>query len=176
LVLTLHIMRHAKSDWSAHGLSDKQRLLNERGLHAASQMGGWMRRHQIKPDIILCSSAIRTQQTLQGLITGGLAIDRKVILDDLYLASTRTATGLINQHGSAHKSLMLIGHNPMCHELSAGIAIENTKGCDPLLLSKISNSFPTGALASIEITANIWTNWDANSGRLKRFMRPKDIV
>lgn len=176
LVLTLHIMRHAKSDWSGAGLTDKERPLNERGLEAAARMGDWMQRKDIIPDIVLCSSAIRTQQTLDAIVSAGVRARHQVILDDLYLASTRTAIQLIKQHGGTNQSIMLVGHNPTSHELAAGLAYTNPAKADPLLLSRLANRFPTGALASFEVDANIWKDCDTLSGRLLRFIRPKDIV
>ena len=66
----LILMRHAKSDWSQGGLSDFERPLNKRGVKDSSALGKWMADHLELPDVILCSSARRTQQTMQLLLLG----------------------------------------------------------------------------------------------------------
>ncbi|MFY8201813.1 MAG: SixA phosphatase family protein, partial [Pirellula staleyi] len=61
----LFLMRHAKSDWADASLSDKDRPLNARGRASATLMAQWMQSHQSVPDVVLCSTALRTRQTLE---------------------------------------------------------------------------------------------------------------
>ena len=92
----LLLMRHAKSDWNNAGLTDKERPLNPRGRASAAIMADWLDRQNLIPDVVLCSSAVRTQQTLE-LMTefwnsrmesnAAIAIPQIHIEDSLYLAS-----------------------------------------------------------------------------------------
>ena len=114
----LILMRHAKSDWSQGGLSDYERPLSGRGVKDASKMGKWMARHLELPELILCSSARRTQQTLK-LLKLALQIEdvdtRGVIeqhLESMYLASASTLKELVHTHLNRYDSMMLIAHNP----------------------------------------------------------------
>ena len=61
---TLHVLRHAKSDWGDSSLRDFDRPLNERGWKAAKSMGRVMRERGIAPDLVLVSPAARTTETL----------------------------------------------------------------------------------------------------------------
>ena len=63
-MLTLSLLRHAKSSWANPGQQDFDRPLNERGLEAAPRMGAFMAEHGIAPDLVLCSPSVRTRQTL----------------------------------------------------------------------------------------------------------------
>ncbi len=114
----LILMRHAKSDWSQGGLSDFERPLNKRGVNDSSKLGKWMADHLELPDVILCSSARRTQQTMQLLLLGmtSSGLDPNSIeqynFESMYLASTSTLKQLIHLHINQHESIMLIGHNP----------------------------------------------------------------
>ena len=64
----LFLMRHAKSDWADSSLSDMERPLNARGRASAPLMARWIQSHRSIPDVVLCSTAIRTRQTLGLLI------------------------------------------------------------------------------------------------------------
>ena len=73
---TLILMRHAKSDWGHAGLADHDRPLNARGTRDAPRMGAWLRGKGHLPDEVLCSTATRTRQTLEGL---GLSVPARFI-------------------------------------------------------------------------------------------------
>ena len=119
----LILMRHAKSDWSQGGLTDFERPLSKRGVKDASNMGKWMAHHLELPEIILCSAARRTQQTMQ-LLMLALQVeeaDTRAILeqnfDSMYLASSSTLKQLVHTHLNRYDSLMLIAHNPGLDDL-----------------------------------------------------------
>ena len=61
---TLVLMRHAKSDYPA-GVPDHERPLAPRGTREAGLAGDWLREHAPAIDAVLCSSAVRTRQTLE---------------------------------------------------------------------------------------------------------------
>ncbi|HKR02167.1 MAG TPA: histidine phosphatase family protein, partial [Pyrinomonadaceae bacterium] len=60
----LLLLRHAKSSWDDASLPDFERPLNERGRRAAPLMGEFMRRQKIRPDLVICSPARRTRETI----------------------------------------------------------------------------------------------------------------
>ncbi|MEO0763161.1 MAG: histidine phosphatase family protein, partial [Pseudomonadota bacterium] len=62
---TVILLRHAKSSWSDPELEDHERPLNKRGKAAAPLMGDWLERSGYRPDLVLCSPAKRTRQTLR---------------------------------------------------------------------------------------------------------------
>jgi len=63
-MLTLSLLRHAKSSWSNPSLPDEKRPLATRGVSDAPLMGRAMAERGIDPDVVLCSSARRTRDTL----------------------------------------------------------------------------------------------------------------
>ena len=63
-MLTLSLLRHAKSSWKNPTLPDRERPLSARGIADASMMGRAMTEHGIDPELVLCSSARRTLDTL----------------------------------------------------------------------------------------------------------------
>src|SRR5882724_5597277 len=82
----LVLLRHAKSSWADSEVDDHQRPLNVRGRHAARLLAGHFA-GQTPPDLILCSSALRTRQTLESIAAALAHPPRISIEDGLYLAS-----------------------------------------------------------------------------------------
>ena len=104
----LILMRHAKSDWSGEALIDHDRALNDRGRANARALGDWLRDQGIVPDEVLCSSAMRTQETLAGLnLPGGI---KTTITRKLYLASLDQILSLLQR--ATGNSVLVLGHNP----------------------------------------------------------------
>ncbi len=63
-MLTLCLLRHAKSSSSNPTLPDRDRPLATRGVTDAPLMGKAMAERGIDPELVLCSSARRTRDTL----------------------------------------------------------------------------------------------------------------
>ena len=66
-MLTLSLLRHAKSSWDDGSIEDFERPLAKRGESAAPRMGAFMAEHDLAPQLILCS--IMMTLTLRGVTT-----------------------------------------------------------------------------------------------------------
>ena len=158
----LYVLRHAKSDWSAaYGGVDHERPLNARGLDAARTMGRKLADRQAVPDRILCSSAVRTRQTIELAVEAG-AWNRSTILErSLYLASPGTAIDLLRDQSDEAHSILLVGHQPTCAEL-----VRRLTGDDP-------PRFVTAAAACVHLDIASWSEIEPYRGRLAWFSTPK---
>lgn len=67
-MLTLTLLRHAKSSWSDPALDDHERPLAKRGVKAIPLIAKYMRQQNIAPDLVLASDAMRTRATLALLL------------------------------------------------------------------------------------------------------------
>jgi phosphohistidine phosphatase len=63
----LFLLRHAKSSWDDSELVDHDRPLAPRGRRAVKLIAEHLRREGVTPDLVLCSSALRTRETLEGI-------------------------------------------------------------------------------------------------------------
>ena len=63
--MRLWLLRHAKSSWDDDRLADVDRPLAPRGERAAAAMATYIDGAAIRPDLVLCSPAIRARQTLE---------------------------------------------------------------------------------------------------------------
>jgi phosphohistidine phosphatase len=142
----LHLLRHAKSSWR-EDVDDHARPLNKRGRAAAGRVGRNLP-HSVAPiDLVLCSSALRTRQTLDLVVAGLAQAPACVVEDGLYLADCERLIDRLQQLDEGCPNVMLIGHNPGLHALAMRLADPDTEAARALLASK----FPTAARASFGV-------------------------
>ena len=92
---TLVLLRHAKSAWDSADLPDIDRPLSPRGQKAAPLMGERLKKAGYVPDLVLCSTAKRAQETLD-LIAASLPKKAKVQhLKELYMAVPREMLNVV---------------------------------------------------------------------------------
>lgn len=172
---TIYLLRHAKSDWGDAAIADHDRPLNERGREAAPRMGAHMKAHRYKPDLVLCSTARRTIETLD-LIKSDLGGDVAVEFEDrLYLAELRHLMQRLRSVGDAVKAVMFIGHNPGIAQFANELCASPQTVAEEKAHHRMHDKFSTCALAVIQSPAKAWHDIRAGSGVLKGFTRPKDL-
>jgi phosphohistidine phosphatase len=168
---TLLLLRHAKSSWETPEVADMDRPLAPRGREAAPRMARLMAKQGWRPDLVLCSHAARVRETWQLMAP---ALGERVAcktLRTIYLGAPSQLLATLRRADKAANKLMLIGHNP-------GLATLATRLCGAgpkKSLEKMSNKFPTGALAVIACDLDDWSELNLGAGRLEAFVRPKDL-
>lgn len=171
-MLTLALLRHAKSSWDQPGLDDFDRPLNARGTDAAPLMGAEIRRIGLQPDITLCSPALRTRQTLQLALPELVASGRGVRFDrDLYTASAEDLLAILRALPSEAKVALIVGHNPAMHNLALALVGSGAKED----LADLTDTYPTGALAVLTFEARHWREIDVRRGHLMHFTMPRRL-
>ena len=170
-MLTLTLFRHAKSSWDEHALADVERPLNARGREAAPRMGQHMAGLKLTPDLILCSTAVRTRETAALALPQLAGASTPEYLEALYLASPATLLAITRRTPPAIRHLMLIGHNPGLHELALELA--RTGNSDDL--RRLAEKLPTAGLVVIAFNDQSWTSLRPGTGRLVHFMTPRRL-
>ena len=169
---TILLLRHAKSAWSNPGLIDHERPLSSRGERAAKIMADYIADKCPRPDIILCSTAVRTRQTLAPLVRRFPAPAPPIALEkSLYLASEATLLARLQALAEEIGTALLIGHNEGIGELAAALAGRGP--ADPL--KALQEKFPTGALAFFRVPDGPWGDLSPGSAKLVEFVRPRDL-
>jgi len=167
---TLVLLRHAKSAWDNADLPDIDRPLSPRGQKAAPAMGERLKKAGYKPDVVLCSTATRTRETLD-LMAGSLPKKAKIqYLKELYMAVPREMLNAVAKVPDSAQTVMLVGHNPGIGSLAGWLAGEG----DSELLAKIRRKFPTAAAAVITFDVARWSDITGEGGKLVAFLRPRD--
>ena len=168
-MLSLALLRHAKSSWDNSDLDDFDRPLNERGRSAAPVMGAVLKELGFAPDLILCSSPKRTRETL-ALIAPFIRNAEVAFDDQLYLTGQETLFGRLKSLPPGARKVLLIGHNPGMHGLALMLAATG----DAKSLSRLEDKFPTAALAIFSFEQVAWRDLLPASGHLEAFVTPRD--
>lgn len=172
-MVTLSLLRHAKSSWADAALDDHDRPLAKRGVKAMPEIAKYLRREQLRPSLILCSSAVRTRATVTLLLTGLGPPAPEVIYDDsLYLAQPSTLLAVIRETRPEHANVMLVGHNPGLHAL----ALELVGDGDRKAVGALAMEFPTAALAVLTFPSESWAEIKPGTGRLDHFATPRRLA
>lgn len=171
-MLRLWLLRHAKSTWDDPGLDDFARPLSPRGRKACCRIARHMDERGIRPDLVLCSPATRTRQTLERL-QKRLGEDMKVRFEpQLYLADPDTLLALVRTSPVACREILVIGHNPGLEEFAKMLA--GTAAGDAL--GRLNAKYPTGALAEITFPVSDWAQVARREGFLASFVTPSQLV
>ncbi|MEY2470380.1 MAG: phosphohistidine phosphatase [Actinomycetota bacterium] len=155
---TLYVLRHAKAVSDA-GRDDIDRPLADGGRRDVVRLAEHLAAGDIRPDVVCCSPAVRTRQTLHELLSA-IGSPQIVFEDVLYNASVSDLMSLVRAIPPGVGSAMLIGHNP-------GVA--DFVGT----LTKTHVEFPAGALATLEVSIDDWSVMDA--AELRGVVSPKDL-
>jgi len=159
----LLIMRHAKSCWKNSDLTDHERPLKKRGRNDAKRMGKLLKSKKITPDIIICSTAVRAQETADYVVEGMKYKNEIVFTDALYMAEPKDILSAIIDHAKNQKTVLIIGHNPGSEALLQ------------ILTGKVE-SLPTASIAYITAKIDKWKDISkCEDVKLKKLWRPKDI-
>ncbi|WP_432833674.1 SixA phosphatase family protein [Dactylosporangium sp. CA-092794] len=114
-VRTLILLRHAKAADPDEYATDIERPLTARGHRDARAAGEWLRGAALAPDAVLCSTAVRTRETLEDL---GLAETPAIYEQRIYVGPAADTLDLLQQTDPAVATLLLVGHNPTVTDLS----------------------------------------------------------
>ncbi|MBQ2261428.1 MAG: histidine phosphatase family protein [Loktanella sp.] len=167
MALTLILIRHAKSSWDDPGADDNARVLNARGRGAAPAIGGWLAAQGYVPDIMLCSDAVRTQETAALIMPHLTPAPDLQILPRLYHASPDSMLDLIQKQTAP--VVALIGHNPGIGLLASGLV--KRRPAHPRF-----GDYPTCATAVIRFDSKNWGNVAPRTGNCDDFIVPGDLT
>ena len=165
----LLILRHAKSDWSADFIHDRERPLNKRGKIDAQLIGKWMAQKSLLPDLIFCSPAKRASKTLEPVLQHFDTAEIKTNYpESLYLADLTTLLETIRNVPDTTQRLLLVGHNPGLDELLLYLSNHEPP------YTKKGKLMTTANLAILELSAS-YQRIPKHSANLRTLIRPDEL-
>ena len=164
----LHLLRHAKSSWDDAGLDDHERPLAPRGRRAADQIARWLSESDVRPQLVLCSTALRTRQTLER-VHEALGSPEVGYLSGLYHAPGEALLARIRALPETLDEVLFVGHNPGLADLALGLGAESAER------RRIEAKLPTGALVSFELDVAEWADVTPESGRIVDVVLPREL-
>jgi len=167
----IYLFRHAKSSWADPLLADHERPLAPRGQKACAAMARYFRVGDIKPELVVCSTAARTRETLAA-VRPVFGEEVSVQFDHaLYLNEAWLHLELLRCQPEALRQVMVIGHNPGLEDFAALLVGSG----DPAARARMGEKFPTAALAILVHRGRGWGDLAPGSCELHSFVVPRDL-
>jgi phosphohistidine phosphatase len=146
----LLVLRHGKARDAPPGGDDVERPLSASGRAAAATLGPVVR--QLAPELVLCSVAVRTRQTLDALDLEDVDVAYE---PGLYGAEVEQILDHVREVDDDVATVLLVGHNPGVHQL----VLELTAG-------ERVPQFRPATLAVLDVDAARWWEVGPGSGTL----------
>ena len=169
---TLLLLRHAKSNWTDAAATDFDRSLSDRGRRAAPLIADHLLKAGLLPDLVLCSAARRTRETL-ALMLPSLPGDAVLRIESgLYEADSADLLKRLRRIDPTVGTVLVIAHNPGLEDLATAVC----GGGDEDLRRRMDEKFPTAALAVFILDAARWTALRKGAAILTDFVRAKNLT
>jgi len=165
----LHLLRHAKSA-AKEKMEDRERPLSRRGRETARRIARHLPAKLGAIDLVLCSSARRTRETMELVLPELTPRPRVVIEEGLYLAPHQDLAARLRRLDPTDANVLMIGHNPGLHELAVALADRNSPDFHKLATGK----FPTAALVSFLVAD--WATLGYSLHALETYQTPESLL
>lgn len=154
MVRKLYLLRHAEAGFPIGNEKDFDRNITYNGIQTIKQLAAHLKTQAFHPEYVYCSSAVRTEQTVN-LLFEGMTLEPEISLrDEIYDASIRTLFELVTQTDNLYHEIMIVGHNPAISYLAEYLTGEAIGGLTP------------GQLVRIEFGVNTWSEVSQGLGSL----------
>ena len=161
---SLMLLRHAKSSWADATLEDHDRPLQDKGRRRAAGLAAWLDERGLGCDLVLCSTALRTRQTLDMVLPalGGPVVRYE---PSIYDAEAATLLGLVQHVEDRFERVLIVGHDPGLPSLATLLAMTATGDA----LERLRRKYPTCALALLTFGDAGWRSVQPRVGHLALF-------
>ncbi|HVN10863.1 MAG TPA: histidine phosphatase family protein [Kineosporiaceae bacterium] len=163
----LVLLRHAKSAWP-HGVPDEDRPLSGRGRRDAQAAGQWLATEGPRPDLTLCSTAVRTRHTWE-IVRRSLPPVPTRYLPELYTGDADEVLDVVAAAPASVRTLVIVGHEPATSVTALRLAGRRS---DRRALEALADKFPTSALAVLRFDGD-WTGLRTVKAALETFTVPR---
>ena len=160
---TLVIVRHGAFDHSDPKIADVDRPLNHHGRHQVGRMSARLSTLQIKPDLLVSSSARRTVETAEVYAKRfEIPSDAIRIEEDIFEAERSEILRVVQAVPDSAQVVVLVGHHPgvteLLHHLTDG-------GVEKMSLA---------SCAILEFSVERWRAVSFKKGKLVEYIEPKE--
>jgi phosphohistidine phosphatase len=113
--MDLILWRHAEAEDKREDLPDLQRQLTKKGEKQAARVGAWLDRELPQGTLVLCSPAVRCEQTVR-------ALQRKYQVREA-LQPGASAQDVLKEAGwpAAKQPVLVVGHQPVLGQVLAQV-------------------------------------------------------
>ena len=165
---TLVLLRHAKSAWP-HGVPDHERPLAGKGRRNAQAVGRWFVSEGPRPDLVVCSDAVRARHTWEIVASSFRQAPAVRIEPRVYEADVDDLVDLARALPDDVFTVVFVGHEPTMSGTSLRLA---GPGSDRTALTRIQEKYPTNGVAVLRFEGS-WAQVGPGAGRLDTFAVPR---
>ncbi len=122
----IFLLRHAKAAAAIPGQRDFDRPLDSHGRETARSLGSTLMANGLNPDLVICSPAKRTRETL-AIIAEFFAFEIKTRFDGSLFTDEWTSYLSALQSSDGANNVMIIGHNPAIEETALQLTNDGTR-------------------------------------------------
>ncbi|QJW89295.1 phosphohistidine phosphatase [Spirosoma taeanense] len=160
----LYIVRHAKAEDRAIFMADHDRELTSEGIIAAARMGRYLRDQDVRPDVIISSTAFRAKDTAK-VLAEQLSYDPAQIRlsPDLFDGGPKAYMAAVNALADDTSSAMIVGHNPDVSYFAEFLTHENV------------GSMSKGAVIAVSFEDLTWAEISSRTGSITFRIAPKQL-
>lgn len=163
----LFLLRHALALSDAS--SDEMRALSPQGKEDAHALGKKMQERGFTPDIILCSPALRTRQTLEA-VQETIGVEQVTFKDVLYSGATGDYFAAIQEVKDEAQNILIVGHNPTIYQLAVMLANDGAES----LIQRLSEGYHPATLSVFECETSTWKDLQPVDNTLTFYESPID--
>lgn len=159
----LHLIRHAKSDWSDPNVPDIRRPINRKGRRNCQLMTQRIINAGCNFEYIYSSTAARAQLTIKWIAK--TLPDRQLdwILDeDLYTFDGDQILKWCRKLPDKQSEVVIVGHNPALIDF-----------CNKMLSQDKIDSMPTSSYVQLGFDIDSWKELISAKASLESFLKPK---
>jgi phosphohistidine phosphatase len=167
VVRRLVLMRHAKSAQPV-GVPDHERPLSGRGRRDAQAAGHWFATEGPRPDLVLCSTAVRTRHTWE-IVAKSLPPVPARFSPELYGADADELVDLLATVPASVRTLVVVGHEPTTSVTALRLAGRRS---ERRALEALADKFPTAGIAVLRFGGE-WAGLRAARPVLETFTVPR---
>ena len=172
----LYLLRHAKSSWGNPDLADFDRPLARRGERAAAVIATYLEQARVRPDIVLCSPAVRARQSCEVVCRAFPEPCRIVYLQEIYGADGHELLAILRNVELDRRNILLIGHNPGLHMLALLLAAPPGVAGAGTRRTLLEQGLPTAGLVSLGVRLPAWSKLIPHAAEMLDFVVPKQLV
>jgi phosphohistidine phosphatase len=164
----LVLLRHAKAAYP-HGVPDHERPLRGRGRRNARAVGRWFLAEGPRPDLVLCSDAVRAVHTWE-LVAASLTPPPPVRREPgLYEARPDDVVELVRSVPPELRTVVAVGHEPVMSVLTLALA---TPEVNREALRQVGEKYPTNGIAVLRLRSG-WADLARGTAVLETFAVPR---
>ena len=161
------LLRHAEA-LVEEGMDDKQRPLTGEGLQSLENLAHILKNGTEIPDFIICSTSVRTKQTLNRLIELMPEMQEAKVYytDNIYNKPVDMLIDEIQKVDDDFNVVLLVSHNPAITQLAKVLVNDGIEDD----LQGLDKGFSPANCASIAFYEDHWADVEKEKGKLIHFI------